>query len=272
MILPNCVDLSAFTPGEKSAALLARYSLQNRTVLLTLGRLAEEERYKGFDEVLEVLPVLARDVPDVTYMIVGDGPDRARLEQRRRNDSTDRVIFAGRISEEEKADHYRLADIYVMPSSGEGFGIVHLEAMACGIPVIGSKIDGSRDALRNGRLGILVNPTDGAELCKAILRTLAEKSTGDRRHGVEYFSTERFCERVFQIIDAITSTPAHGVINNRQCPTVEKAEPPFSKLDLRALHSSGPACCPFSRFVQQSAACLPAIVVSSFRIVPDISY
>jgi len=163
-------------------------------------------------------------------MIVGDGPDRARLEQKAQLlNIADRVIFAGRISEEEKADHYRLADIYVMPSSGEGFGIVYLEAMACGIPVIGSKIDGSRDALRNGRLGILVNPTDGAELCEAILRTLAEKSTGDRRHGVEYFSTERFCERVFQMVDAITSTPAHGFMDNMHRPTVEKAEPAFQQ-------------------------------------------
>jgi asparagine synthase (glutamine-hydrolysing) len=210
MILPNCVDLSVFTPGEKSETLLARYGLRNRTILITLGRLAEEERYKGFDEVLEVLPLLAIDVPDITYLIVGDGPDRIRLEKKaQRLDIADRVVFAGRISEKEKPDHYRLADAYVMPSSGEGFGIVYLEALACGIPVIGSKIDGSRDALRDGRLGILVNPTDSAELRGAILRTLAEKKSGveGRRNGVAYFSTDRFRQRVFDIIDAITTAP-----------------------------------------------------------------
>ncbi len=214
MILPNCVDLSLFTPGRKSETLLTRYGLRNRTVLLTLGRLAEEERYKGFDEVLEILPLLAQDVPNITYLIVGDGPDRIRLEKKAQQlDIADRVVFAGRISEEEKADHYRLANAYVMPSSGEGFGIVYLEALACGIPVVGSKIDGSRDALRNGRLGILVNPKDRDELHAAILKTLAEKESGveDRRNGVEYFSTERFRERVFEIIAAITanSTPDH---------------------------------------------------------------
>jgi asparagine synthase (glutamine-hydrolysing) len=207
MILPNCVDLSVFTPGEKSEMLLARYGLRSSTILLTLGRLAEEERCKGFDEVLEILPLLARDIPDITYLIVGDGPDRNRLEQKARQlGVAERVIFGGRISEEEKPDHYRLADAYVMPSSGEGFGIVYLEALACGIPVIGSKIDGSRDALLNGRLGILVNPTDPAELRAAILQTLAAKDEGanDRRNSVEYFSTDRFRERVFQIIGAIT--------------------------------------------------------------------
>src|SRR4029077_11183516 len=176
MILPDCVDLSIFTPGKKSPTLMARYGLQNRTVLLTLGRLATEERYKGIDEVLEILPSLAQAIPDIAYLVVGDGSDRARLEQKARElGLDDRVIFAGRISEEEKPDHYRLADAYVMPSSGEGFGIVFLEALACGIPVTGSKIDGSRDALRDGRLGILVNPADSAELRAAILQTLAAR-------------------------------------------------------------------------------------------------
>ena len=154
------------------------------------------------------MAILARDVPDVTYLIVGDGPDRARLEQKAQVlNIANRVIFAGHISEEEKPDHYRLADAYVMPSSGEGFGIVYLEALACGISVIGSKIDGSREALRDGRLGTLVNPKDSNELRAAILQALAAKNEGvnDRRMGVEYFSTDRFRQRVFEIIGAITS-------------------------------------------------------------------
>jgi glycosyltransferase involved in cell wall biosynthesis len=225
MILPDCVDLSIFTPGKKSPTLMARYGLQNRTVLLTLGRLATEERYKGIDEILEILPSLSRDIPNIAYLIVGDGSDRIRLEQKAQQVGVaERVIFAGRISEEEKADHYRLADAYVMPSSGEGFGIVFLEAMACGTPVIGSKIDGSRDALRDGRLGILVNPTDPAELRAAILQTLAANDGGakDRQNGVEYFSADRFQERVFDIIDAIAAalTPDYGTTGQQDDGTV----------------------------------------------------
>src|SRR5205085_3283125 len=145
-----------------------------------------------------ILPLLSRDIPNIAYLIVGDGSDRLRLEQKARQlGVAERVIFAGHISEEEKPDHYRLADAYVMPSSGEGFGIVYLEALACGIPVIGSKIDGSRDALRDGRLGILVNPKDSDELRAAILQALAakEQRVNDRRNGVEYFSTDRFRQR-----------------------------------------------------------------------------
>ena len=113
---------------------------------------------KGFDQVMDILPQIRQEIPNIAYLIVGDGSDRSRLEEKAKlMGIADNVVFAGRISESEKADHYRLADVYVMPSHG-GFGIVFLEAMACGIPVIGSKVDGSCEALKHGELGILVDP------------------------------------------------------------------------------------------------------------------
>jgi glycosyltransferase involved in cell wall biosynthesis len=146
-------------PRRASQALLERYGLQGKTVLMTLGRLVSVERYKGFDEALEVLPELAAQLPNVAYMVVGDGTDRARLEEKARAlGVADRVVFTGNVQESEKADHYRLADVYVMPSQGEGFGFVLLEAMACGIPVIASKVDGGREAVRDGALGRMVEP------------------------------------------------------------------------------------------------------------------
>ncbi len=101
-----------------------------------------------------MLPSLAERIPGIAYLIVGDGDDRARLEAKAAClGVADRVVLAGFIPETAKADHYRLADAYVMPGWGEGFGIVYLEAMACGLPVLGSKLDGSREALREGDLG-----------------------------------------------------------------------------------------------------------------------
>jgi asparagine synthase (glutamine-hydrolysing) len=212
VVLPNCVDLSAFTPGEKSRDLLSRYGLENRTVILTVGRLDSEERYKGFDEVMEIVPRLAKAIPNITYMIVGDGPDRPRLEEKARSlGVAGRVIFTGYISEAEKVDHYRLADAYVMPSSGEGFGIVYLEALGCGIPVIGSKTDGSRDALRDGKLGVVVNPTNPAEIEAAVLNVLNHRGEDRPLIGlngddtIEYFSQARFEDRVHKMIDAIAA-------------------------------------------------------------------
>ncbi|MCP5008507.1 MAG: glycosyltransferase, partial [Aestuariibacter sp.] len=161
MLLPNCYDPVQYEPGPKPEYLLNRYGLQGKTVLMTLGRLSASEQYKGFDEILEILPELAKEISNIAYLIIGDGDDKARLQQKAGAlDIVDRVIFTGYIPETEKADHYRLADAYAMPGRGEGFGIVYLEAMACGIPTVGSKLDGSRDALRNGLLGLLADPTD----------------------------------------------------------------------------------------------------------------
>jgi glycosyltransferase involved in cell wall biosynthesis len=200
-VLPNTFHVERYGPGPKRPGLLARYGLDGRTILMTVGRLSSFEKYKGIDEVIELLPDLAGKVPNVSYLIVGDGSDRKRLEEKAASlGVSDRVVFAGYVSEEEKADHYRLADAYVMPSSGEGFGIVFLEAMACGIPVVASKVDGSREAVRDGELGIIVDPADRGEIMAAILKTLMEKK-GRVPEGLSFFSYENFSRRLHGIID-----------------------------------------------------------------------
>src|SRR5262249_57176481 len=78
-IIPNCGDLDRFQPCERDSALVNRYGLRSAIVMLTVGRLAAGERYKGVDEVIEVMPRLLRQLPDLRYLIVGDGSDRARL-------------------------------------------------------------------------------------------------------------------------------------------------------------------------------------------------
>jgi len=194
-LLPPAVELSEFGPGSKPSALVKALALENRKVLLTVGRLVSEERYKGFDEVLEALPALARERPDITYLICGDGTDRARLEAKAAAlGVSERVRFAGYVDETRKADYYRVADAYVMPSRGEGFGIVFLEALACGIPVLGSRADGSREALLDGALGELVDPADTEDVRRGILRTLERP----RRVPValDQFSEARFRARV----------------------------------------------------------------------------
>ena len=196
-ILPNSVDATAFTPGPKPQALLARYKLHDRRVIMTMGRMAPKERYKGFDEVIEAMPQLLAAFPDLTYLIAGEGSDRPRLaEKARRLGVAERVVFTGRVTEGEKADHYRLADVFVMPSTGEGFGIVFLEAAACGLPVIGSAADGSREALAGGRFGALVEPASQSALIDAVSTALREKCVADRAELVDRFGVAAFNRRV----------------------------------------------------------------------------
>lgn len=203
-VLPNCVDLSKFGPGPKNPRLLERYGLQDKTVIMTLGRLVERERYKGFDEVLEVLPELVDEMNELAYLIVGDGFGRQRLEEKARElGVVNHVVFTGLIPEAEKADHYRLADAYVMPSRGEGFGIVLLEAMACGIPVLASKADASREALRNGKLGILVDPGNPEDIKSGIQLALDKDKVVPE--GLDYYSYDQFQRRVHTYMEKITA-------------------------------------------------------------------
>jgi len=161
-LLPNTFDVSRFQIAAKPQYLLERYQLTpEQPVILTVARLDNTERYKGYDQVLQALPTIRQTIPNVHYLIVGKGSDRDRIEKLITSlNLQDNVTLAGFIPDEELNDHYNLGDVFAMPSKGEGFGIVYLEALACGKPVLAGNCDGAIDALCNGELGILVNPDD----------------------------------------------------------------------------------------------------------------
>jgi phosphatidylinositol alpha-1,6-mannosyltransferase len=201
-LLPNSIRTEWYGIRPKKPALVSRYHLEGKRVLLTLGRVVAAERYKGFDEVLEVLPDLDAGI---SYVIAGGGNDIPRLQHKAvRLGVADRVVFTGLFPEEEKADLYNLADVYVMPSRGEGFGFVFLEALACGVPVIASRLDGGREAVLGGQLGQLVDPTNPAEIRLAILHALAP---GEKRipDGLDYFSYANFERRMHAILDGLAA-------------------------------------------------------------------
>ncbi len=202
-LLPNAIHLEEYGIGEKPRYLEQRYGLEGKKVLMTLARLEQSEQQKGIDEMLEVLPELLAEEDKLTYLIAGDGDDKQRLERKAVSLGLDkRVAFAGRVSEAEKADHYRLADVFVMPGRQEGFGFVFLEAMACGIPVVASSLDGSREAVLYGKLGELGNPDDREVLKAAIRRAL--RRPRQIPDGLEFFSYEKFRERVQDILGGLS--------------------------------------------------------------------
>jgi len=190
-VLPNTVD-PRFQPGPKSDTLLDRHRAHGKKVLMTVGRLASSERYKGHDRVIRALPRVLSNHPESIYLIVGDGDDRARLEALAVEIGVaENVGFAGHIDAEQLPDYFRLADVFVMPSTGEGFGIVFLEAMASGIAVIGGNQDASLDPLADGVLGTAVDPTSQEQLACAIcavLRTPPARIDRARRFGIQAFS------------------------------------------------------------------------------------
>jgi glycosyltransferase involved in cell wall biosynthesis len=173
-LLPVTFDASRFKIGNKPDYLLKRYGLKpEQPVILTVTRLATADGYKGYDQILQALPEIRRQLPDVHYMLVGKGDDRPRIEQLvAQLHLQESVTLAGFISDEEIGDHYNLCDVFAMPSKGEGFGIVYLEALACGKPTLGGNQDGAIDALCNAELGALVEPDDVGALAQTIVQIL----------------------------------------------------------------------------------------------------
>ena len=153
-VLPNTVS-DQFVPAvTRSMNCLSNVAADAYPVLLTVGRLSAAERYKGQDRVLRLLPALIERHPRLIYLIAGDGDDRQRLADLASALHVDaHVRFCGNVGNDALLALYRRADLMVMPSTGEGFGIAFLEAMACGTAAIGLRGDGSVDALQDGDLG-----------------------------------------------------------------------------------------------------------------------
>lgn len=173
-VVPNTFDGGAFAPGPRPRHLMERHGLKpGQPVLLTVSRLALSERYKGHRQVMAAMAPIQRRYPEVRYLVVGEGEDLPNLRtEAEALGLKDAVIFAGHVPGSELPDYYRLCDAFVMPSIKEGFGIVFLEAMASGKPVIAGNRDGSVDALDHGRLGVLVDPMDVGAIATAVCQVL----------------------------------------------------------------------------------------------------
>jgi glycosyltransferase involved in cell wall biosynthesis len=161
-VIPNAVDTERFRPGPTALEEKLRDLPHPR--LLTVARLDANERYKGVDQVLRAMTRLRGRC---SYLIVGTGSDLPRLRALAAELGVD-ARFYGVATDDELPELYRACDRFVMPSRGEGFGYVFLEALASGLPVIAGNDDGAVDALEGGRLGTLVNPLDEAALAQAI--------------------------------------------------------------------------------------------------------
>jgi len=182
--------------------LAKRYNLRaSERVVLTVARLDPGEDYKGYDRILQALPSIQAACGPVRFLLAGKGNDRPRLEAMARDLGVGHAVtFAGFVPDAELADHYRLADVFAMPSTGEGFGIVFLEAMACGTPVLAGNRDGSVDALDGGRLGHLVAPNDVDAIANGIIALLKRQGPGwwFDRQALHDAVTQRFGRTAFR--------------------------------------------------------------------------
>lgn len=207
-VFPNTIDPFFQLPVtfEQPKHLLSRYNIASSDkILFTLTRLNSNEQYKGYDNVIRILPELSAAGLNVKYIIAGkaDKKEGGRIQQLIKElHLENNVILAGFIPDDEVVDHYLLADLYVMPSKGEGFGIVFIEAMACGLPVIAGKKDGSTEALQFGKLGTLVDPDSKDEIRNAVLSLMQQdkQSQTIQKNVMQYFSFDQFRKRLEHIL------------------------------------------------------------------------
>jgi phosphatidyl-myo-inositol dimannoside synthase len=209
-VLPPTIE-DRFSPGAKPAHLLDRYGLRGKRVLLTVGRMDPAERCKGQDKVIEALPEILRTLPNVVYLIAGSGADRTRLETLARTVGVEKhVVFAGGVPPDELPQLYRLADLFVMPSTQEGFGIVFLEAAASGVRPVGGNADGSADALADGTVGTAIDPANAETLAAAIRQGLADGGVDPSVVG--RFRFPNFSRCIRELIECHLMRAASGTV------------------------------------------------------------
>ena len=192
-MLPSAVDGSLFFIKEKKKELLEKLGIADKKIILTLARLLSVKD-KGQDRVLKALPYVLKKVPDAIYLIVGGGEDKRVNSFLKEHPELEKyVIFAGPVPDEERVGYYNLGDVFAFPSKFEGFGIVFIESLACGVPVIASDDYGCREGLLNGELGLLVPPDDIGAIADAIVAIL------DKQASPALFNRERLRARTLEI-------------------------------------------------------------------------
>jgi phosphatidylinositol alpha-1,6-mannosyltransferase len=203
IVLNNALDPFMKVPAtfKKPAYLLDRYGINDiGPVLFTLTRLASTELYKGHDRVINAVAGLKHQYPGIKYVLAGkyDHDEGERIKQLiYAAGVTDHVILPGFIKEDELPDHFLMADVFVLPSKKEGFGIVFIEALACGLPVICGNADGSVDAIRNGELGTAINADNETELKNCIANQLSEPLTLNKRKHLKDMCLQYFNEQTY---------------------------------------------------------------------------
>lgn len=204
LVLNNAIDPFIKLPDtfEKPEYLLNRYGLSpSNQVIFTLTRLASSEQYKGHEQVIKAVSNLKQAFPNIKYILSGQHDSVEELRIRSlidKYDVKDEVILTGFLNENELTDHFLLADLFVLPSKKEGFGIVFVEALVCGLPIICGNADGSIDAIKDGKLGTAINVDDLTELQNTIIGYLNAPLTLEKRKNLQKECLLHFDEKYYR--------------------------------------------------------------------------
>jgi phosphatidylinositol alpha-1,6-mannosyltransferase len=173
------IDVEHFKPSQESRKMRADLGIEEKKVIVSVGRLVHR---KGQDRLIQALPKIQKEIPNVHLLLVGQGPYQKNLEKIAKDlEVTDLVSFVGRVQSVDLPKYICAGDLFAMPSRSrlaglevEGLGIVYLEASACGLPVLAGNSGGAPDAVVDGVTGFCVNGNDVAEIATKAIEILAD--------------------------------------------------------------------------------------------------
>ena len=205
VVMTPGVDIDHFCPDPGTPI---PESWQGRLNLLTVGRL---QRRKGQDMMIRALPALAEQFPEINYAIIGGGEDRSLLEKLAKElGVANRVQFLGEVNDDQMIAYYRHCDLFALPNrrvgnDDEGFGMVLLEAQACGRPVLAGDSGGTRETFEDGKTGFLADCTSPETIVSAIVPALGDRDKLDemgragRKHVESRFGWETLAKKAKEI-------------------------------------------------------------------------
>jgi len=209
-VLPWGLDPVFLELTDNAAGLPLPESIPKTRYILAVGRWSSAERYKGFETLIQAMPALLRGISDLSLVLVGDGDDRPALEQLASElGVANHVHFVSGLSRAQLVSAYAHADLFALPSSGEGFGLVFLEAMALGKPVVGGNHGGIPDIIEDGVNGFLVPHGNLAQLLEKLKLLLKneilahEMGQRGRERVIQNFRFEAFEHGMREIIDHV---------------------------------------------------------------------
>ena len=195
-VIPTGIDIKRFSNGDGGRA-RKEMGLENEKVILHVGRVVKE---KNLDLMVDAAPLVIEKIPDAMFVIAGEGPYKKELENKVKNAGLEgNFIFTGFVDDAKLPDYYHAADVFAFPSKYETQGIVAVEAMAAGLPVVAARVRALPELVGDGKCGFLFEADDARDFAEKIVAALDGRNgsmASEARKVANSYSVEKCTDRL----------------------------------------------------------------------------
>lgn len=215
-IIPNSLNVKKFESASKNLNQEELGIEKEDRIILFVGTL---NPVKGLQYLVEAFKTISRKIPKAKLLLVGDGPERRNLENMvKKNGLEDKVSLIGRVENDEVPKYMTIADVFVLPSLSESFGIVNLEAMACGLPIVATRVDGIPEVVNDPENGFLVEPMNSGQIAAKVILllendALREKMGKTNREKAKEYGLEKIIGKIEKIYSEVLAKENHKMGN-----------------------------------------------------------